>query len=168
MRARLRSLDRLIDRVPVSPRFFRFCVVGATGTVVNLAVLGLSHALLPAAWGNWQHRVAMALAIAISIFTNFLMHDAWTWGDRPKEGTVRTWFRRLGRFYVVSCAAASVQWLVAVLLYEQALERLLGTVGVYVAQAGGIAFALFINFGANHLWTFRSRKAADPGAPPAA
>lgn len=150
MRTTLRRLDALIEKLPISPRFFRFCVVGGSGVVVNLAVLWLLLLLLPPAWGVWQHRWAMAWAIVVSILTNFLLNDLWTWGDAEKGG-LRHWLRRLGMFFLVSAAAATVQWGCGVALHEG-----LG-IWIYLAQALGIVLAMGINFTVNHLWTFRSR-----------
>ncbi len=167
-----RWLDRLIDRVPVSPRFFRFCVVGTSGAFVSFLSLWLINWMLPASWGAWEHRAALAGSIIIAIFTNFLLNYYWTWGDTERATNVTGWLAKLARFYMVSAAAASLQWAVAVLLYERtglnrALLDMLGgelgrtalvnEPGLYVAQALGILTAMFINYFANHLWTFRNK-----------
>ncbi len=172
MPALLTTLDRLIDKVPVSPRFFRFCVVGTSGAVVSFVALWALNWLFPASWGAWEHRAAIAGSIAIAIFTNFLLNYHWTWGDTERATSAGNWLAKLARFYLVSAVAASIQWAVAVLLYEKTglnavlLEQLttrLGTTplvndpGLYVAQALGIATAMFINYFANHLWTFRTK-----------
>ncbi len=160
MLSALRSLDALIDRLPISPRFFRFCVVGTSGAAVSFVSLGLLYWALPSTWGNWEHRVALAGSICIAIFSNFLLNSAWTWGDREKIATTGAWFQRLAKFYLVSSLAATVQWAVAVLLYEGLdLAAILGPLGLYVCQATGILTAMFINFFANHLWTFRHQRA---------
>ncbi|MDY0059650.1 MAG: GtrA family protein [Myxococcota bacterium] len=149
MRALLTRLDGLIEKLPVSPRFFRFCLVGGSGVVVNLLVLWLLLGVLPGSPDPWRHRVAMAGAIAVSIFTNFVLNDLWTWRDRSGQGAA-PWVIRLVRFYLVSSLAATVQWGSGVLLHER-----LG-VWIYLAQALGIVLAMGINFVVNHLWTFRN------------
>ena len=166
------KLDSLIDRLPVSPRFFRFCVVGTSGAAVSFASLWLINWLLPATWGAWEHRAALAGSIVIAIFTNFLLNYYWTWADTDRASSPIGWLAKLGRFYVVSAVAASVQYMVAVLMFEltplnEALlalmteqlggSRLINEPGLYVAQALGIGTAMFINYFANHLWTFRSK-----------
>ena len=152
MRALLGKADALIEKLPVSPRFFRFCVVGGSGVGVNLAVLWSALALLPAGWGVWQARTAQATGIVLSILTNFLLNDRWTWGDRERGGA-RHWLRRLGMFYLVSAAAALLQWTCSIALHER-----LG-LWIYLAQALGILLAMGINFTMNHRWTFRRRRA---------
>ena len=166
------KLDSLIDRLPVSPRFFRFCVVGTSGAAVSFASLWLINWLLPATWGAWEHRAALAGSIVIAIFTNFLLNYYWTWADTDRANGVLGWLAKLGRFYVVSAVAATVQYAVALLLFEQtglnaallailtehlASSALINEPGLYVAQALGIVTAMFINYFANHLWTFRNR-----------
>jgi dolichol-phosphate mannosyltransferase len=150
MRALFRKADDLIEKLPASPRLFRFCVVGASGVVVNLTVLCSTLALLPTAWGAWQARAAQATGILVSILTNFLLHDRWTWGDR-ESGDARHWSRRLGMFCLVSALAALLQWSCSVALHEW-----LG-LWIYLAQAMGVVLAMGINFTMNHRWTFRRR-----------
>jgi putative flippase GtrA len=173
----LAKLDRLIDRVPVSPRFFRFCVVGASGTLVSFASLWALNWVLPSSWGAWEHRTALAGSIIVAIFTNFLLNYAWTWADTDRAGSVGGWLAKLGRFYLVSAVAASVQYAVAVLAFELTplnewlltlLDSVLGRTrlvndpGLYAAQALGIGTAMFINYFANHLWTFRDPPTDSP------
>jgi putative flippase GtrA len=168
----LNKLDRLIDKVPVSPRFFRFCVVGTSGATVSFLSLWLINWALPASWGAWEHRAALAGSIVIAIFTNFLLNYTWTWADTDRASSPVGWLAKLGRFYVVSAVAASVQYAVALLVFEQTPlnERLLALLvdhagqsvlinepGLYVAQAMGIGTAMFINYLANHLWTFKNK-----------
>jgi putative flippase GtrA len=168
----LAKLDRLIDRVPVSPRFFRFAMVGASGTVVSFAALWAINWLLPSSWGAWEHRAALAGSIVVAIFTNFLLNYHWTWADTDRATGVADWFAKLGRFYLVSAVAATVQYAVALLVFERtplnelllaASDALLGETrlindpGLYAAQAIGIGTAMFINYFANHLWTFRDK-----------
>jgi putative flippase GtrA len=152
MRALLRKADDLIEHLPISPRFFRFCVVGSSGVAVNLAVLWSALALLPPGWGAWQTRSAQAAGILVSTWTNFLLNSSWTWGDR-KSGGVRHWLRRMGMFHLVSAGAALLQWSCSVALHEW-----LG-LWIYLAQVLGIALATGINFTLNHEWTFRHGRA---------
>jgi putative flippase GtrA len=159
MRSLLRRADDLIENLPTSPRLIRFCVVGASGVVINLAVLGTALALLPMAWGPWQARTAQAAGILVSILTNFLLNDRWTWGDSRSDGGTH-WLRRLGRFCLVSAVAALLQWGSSVALHE-GLD-----LWIYLAQALGIVVAMGLNFTLNHLWTFRRRSTGPGQGPP--
>lgn len=149
-------------------RFVKFCVVGASGVPVNLLCTWLAFRCLA---GVVPGRSAVAIAslsgIALSIGSNFLLNDLWTWGDRHVPGAGRA--GRLLRFYAVASAAASVQYGLAM-----ALVMLLGW-HYLLAQLGGIALAMLLNYVANHKWTFRVRReqralseGADSAALPAA
>ena len=64
-----------------STRFLRFAAVGASGVVVNLGALALltTAGLTPT--------LASALAIQVSILTNFFLNDFWTFRDHEDQGS---------------------------------------------------------------------------------
>ena len=153
---------RLIS--PEKRRVIKFAVVGTSGVVVNLAVVALLGPMLLAAFagGEAGARVAFFCGIAVSIFTNFLMNDRWTWRDRHK-GKGLAWFQRLGEFYLAASVAATVQFFIAsslraVLVFES------GVLFVPAAQLSlltpmvvAILIATPLNYVVNHFWTFRDR-----------
>ena len=141
----LRLIRRLFSKE--QRRFIKFCIVGASGVPVNLLCTWVGyHALFSDINESWRKGAAFLFGIVISIFTNFLLNDLWTWGDRDK--TQRGFFGRLLRFYLVSSVAAALQFGVAM-----ALSVWL-KVGYLLAQLAGIALATMINFVVNNLWTF--------------
>ncbi|MBN1945964.1 MAG: GtrA family protein [Bradymonadales bacterium] len=148
------TAERLAGRFGISPRLLRFLVVGGSGVVVNLGVMAVMLLLLPD--GRLRPHIASITGIAVSIFTNFLLNDIWTWGDRPKGGVLH-WFSRLAKFYLVSSAAALIQYGVFYLLFELVgFDNLLGEkAGSLVSQCIGILLALVINYLVNNYWTFR-------------
>ena len=144
-------------------RLVKFGLVGVAGVAVNLAVFEILFRV-----GQIQFTVANALGIVVSIFTNFLLNDMWTWGDRVKGGRRRDWFGRLTKYYVSASAAAGVQLLVAsatvALLFGHievqvpaglSLEMTSIDIGPTLSVLTGIAFGMGINFLASHLWAFR-------------
>lgn len=94
-----------------------------------------------------QEALASAAGILVSVFTNFLLNDLWTWADRAKG----PWLARLLRYYAVSAAAGLVQFAAAVALSVGA------QVDIYLAQMVGIVLGTGINYVANNAWTFRER-----------
>jgi len=117
--------------------------------------------------------VAAALAIEISIVSNFLFNDRWTFADRA--ATARGWWTRAFRFHAVSGVGAMVQWTTFVLA-NYALASALSLVSAgrfveafsrppavgawkYLSQFVGIGLAAVWNFIANLNWTWRG---ADP------
>ena len=67
-------------------RFFRFCVVGATGVIVDMALLYVLSDANGLGWGLTRSKL---LAAEAAILSNFLLNDAWTFGDvaRPNRGS---------------------------------------------------------------------------------
>lgn len=131
-------------------RFVRFCVVGASGVIVNLAIftLFMNVVLVTRIAGDDDRFLAANFAgFLVSVLTNFLLNDFWTWGDREKQGHDH-FFRRLGKFYVVSSIAGAVQ--LGVAFGARSWFGLWDQLAVLV----GIGVATVINFVANHLWTF--------------
>ena len=174
-------LRRLRGRLPtrlqpvVSRRFLKFCTVGATGVVVNLAGLWLFMQV------GVRSSFASAAAIEVSILSNFVVNELWTFRDQRGGGTVGG---RVVRFQLVSLVGAAMQWGVFLLgnlawlwLVDGAAawgawagEDALGTlarrmvlsppdvgVGAYVAQLIGIGVATGWNFLANFYWTWAER-----------
>ena len=153
------ALNPFLDKIreilsPEQRRFVKFCVVGASGVPINLLFTWIGFAFLFVAMAT-DERTACAslLGIAVSILTNFLLNDLWTWADRDK--TLRGFWGRLGRFYIVSALAATVQFSVAMVMTKMLLVHYL------VAQLCGIAFAMVLNYVANNFWTFRQTNATD-------
>ena len=161
-----------------SARFAKFCAVGASGVAVNVGCL----ALLADALGV-QPNLAAALSIEVSINTNFLINELWTFRDRRDEsgGVARRW----ARFHAVSFVGAALQWSVFVAL-NAILAWILGAgaagggtergivaaiydppdVGrwIFASQLAGIAVATLWNFTANFFWTWRRDKGRADGA----
>ena len=116
-------------------RIARFCVVGFSGVPVNLVTTWAAHEWVFVALAP-ERRTAGAymLGIAVSIFTNFVLNDAWTWGNTSSKRS--GWWGRLARFYAVSTLAACVQFFAAMgLVLGLALHYLLAQlIGIGVAS----------------------------------
>jgi dolichol-phosphate mannosyltransferase len=131
-------------------RFIKFCIVGASGVPVNLLFTGLGHGYAFSEFSDDRRKAAaFLLGIAISILTNFLLNDIWTWKDREKllGGVVS----RLFRFYLVCSAASAIQFGTAMALSVWLHLHYL------LAQLAGIALATGVNFVVNNIWTYRAK-----------
>ena len=154
-------------------RLVKFGIVGVSGVAVNLIVFEMAYPLLASLSHQTQITGANAAGLVVSIFTNFLLNDLWTWGDREK-GTKRHWFGRLFKYYASASVAGGVQLVVTAVSFELvvqhlALEVSLGApwvdwlamepttvdLGPRIAVLTGIASGMAINFLASHLWAFR-------------
>ncbi|MFU8804848.1 MAG: GtrA family protein, partial [Bradymonadaceae bacterium] len=83
-------------------RLLKFAGVGITGVVVNLMIFELCFGFLLTGFfgGTVLFNVSNGLAILVSIFTNFLLNDLWTWGDRVKGVRKRDWLKRITKYYL--------------------------------------------------------------------
>ncbi len=75
---------RNVTGIALAVRFVRFGLVGASGTLINLAVLTLGQEWLFRFIAEPGMRLNASLALAISVATvnNFYWNRRWTWGDR--------------------------------------------------------------------------------------
>ncbi|MEE2755618.1 MAG: GtrA family protein [Myxococcota bacterium] len=160
--------------------FLKFCTVGASGVVVNLGMLALLRQL------DTRSSFASAIAIFISIITNFIMNELWTFRDRR---TTSGMVMRALRFQLVSLVGALVQWtvflvsnvaLLALIFGDGPFDQYLGEAGqtlsaklktlvvkppeiggyIYLSQLIGIAVATVWNYLANFNWTWGSKDGA--------
>lgn len=124
-----------------SKTFLRFSAVGTTGVVVNLVSftklmnMGLSKF------------IASPLAIELSIITNFLLNNFWTFRNRDNDDRIHI---RGVKFNVVSVLSLGVSYATFV-----ALSRLDPAGIPQVHQAAGILPATFVNYFLNSYWTFK-------------
>ncbi|GAB4565230.1 MAG: hypothetical protein Tsb0020_15950 [Haliangiales bacterium] len=181
-----RAFDKLV-RPFVSRRFLKFAAVGASGVVVNLGLLAALLAL------SLHENIASAVAIEVSLISNFLVNYTWTFGDtRGRGGSL--WSQAI-RFHAVCLGGATIQFLTFMamnmiwflLLAEPALrDAYLGAadswaerwlwrpfadppqVGAlaYASQLLGIGGGMVWNYLLNFYWTWSvHRRAPQPAAP---
>ena len=134
-------MDAALRRRANWEQLVKFCLVGATGYVVNLAVYtvllevaGLHY--LPAAIGSFL----------VAVTNNYLWNRAWTF--RHQRGHV---VMQGARFLLVSTLALGANLLVLHLLVRAGL-------GEVLAQAIAIVLVTPVNFVGNKLWSFRLRR----------
>jgi putative flippase GtrA len=119
-------------------QLFKFCLVGGSGYVVNLAVFMASVWVL-----GVHHLIAATLAFMVAVANNFWWNRHWTFG--AGEGRARF---QAPRFFAVSVAA---------FLFQAALLDLLVVVaglGELLSQAVSVAAATPLNFAGNKMWSF--------------
>jgi putative flippase GtrA len=118
----------------------KFCIVGASGYAVNLAVYAL---LLN--WANLHYRLAATGSFLVAVSNNYLWNRVWTF--RHQRGHVA--YQGL-RFLVVSVAVYGANLLLLTLLVEAGAGKI-------VAQAIAVVLVTPLNFLGNKLWSFRRR-----------
>jgi putative flippase GtrA len=116
----------------------KFCSVGASGYIVNLAVYAL---LLNAA--DLHYRLAATGSFVVAATSNYLLNRLWTF--RHQRGH----FGLQGlRFFTVSIAVYGANLLLLSLFVHAG-------VGKIVSQAVAIVLVTPLNFVGNKLWSFR-------------
>src|ERR687888_2496597 len=118
----------------------KFCVVGASGYIVNLAV---STAVLDGA--DLHYRLAATGSFLVAVTNNYLWNRLWTFRHR------RGHFGHQGlRFFVVSVIVYFGNLVILTALVEFGLGKI-------VSQAIAIVLVTPANFVGNKLWSFRRR-----------
>ena len=131
-------------------RFIKFGLVGASGTVVNIAVLYLAQEHLLRHIADFHSRLnySIALAITVATISNFYWNRRLTWRDRRRSArhSVLVLF-----FKYVMAAALSI-------VIQSLLTKWLALHLHYlIANLIAIALASVVNFVANDRLTFRQR-----------
>ncbi|MCJ7507631.1 MAG: GtrA family protein [candidate division Zixibacteria bacterium] len=138
------SAVKIVKEFEVS-RFLKFCLVGASGVLVNMFFLWLFYKKL----GIFS-LLSSFLAIQIAILNNFLWNDKWTWREKRKPGTGE-FFIRLGKFALSSNLTSASANLLGVWIFL----NLLGW-NYLTSNLLGIGLGVVLNFLANHYWTYFS------------
>jgi dolichol-phosphate mannosyltransferase len=128
-------------RFQSSKVFFKFCLVGTCGILVNLGVFTVLLAL------GVNKYVASPIAIETSIFTNFIGNNYWTFHRRNLAS--RTHLRGL-RFNAVAIGSLAISYSTFVIL-----SHAFPASAPQVHQFIGIIPATLVNYFLNSYWTFR-------------
>lgn len=173
----------------LSKRFVKYCLVGLSGIGVNLLALAFWSEF----WGLHTN-LASALAIEMSIITNFFANEYFTFCD-IQENSYQA-LGRFWRFHLVALVGALVQWTVFVFgnvlwlvlafgpeaytsyfaplgdydLYAALVHLVRDPPNVgpfkYVSQLFGIFAATALNFLGNLYWTWGERERNSHGNEP--
>lgn len=124
--------------------FATFCMVGASGVIVNMGLFILLTRLVGA-----PIALASPIAIELSILSNFLLNNMWTFKWRQKENAL---FWRLFQFHTVSALGAIINYSALLLLVKLFHFWDIG------ANLVGILMGTFFNYAWNSLWTSKNVK----------
>ena len=130
----------------------KYGLTGLAGALVNLGSFQLLLDL------GLHKFLASPIAIEISIVSNFLMHNYWTFADRVMIGRKRI---RALKYNAVSLATLALNYATFV-----ALSYLFPQAPPVLLQACGIVPAAVLNYSMNSGWTFRGTLPKAPGEPP--
>lgn len=128
-------------RLHSSKTFIKFAVVGLSGVIVNLGIFTL---LLQA---NVNKYVASPISIEVSIITNFLLNNYWTFRSRKTSDHVRIKGLKFNAVSLVSLGVSYTTFVILSVLFPETAPT--------VHQLIGIAPAMLINYFLNSYWTFK-------------
>ncbi|MEI8029857.1 MAG: GtrA family protein [Comamonadaceae bacterium] len=145
-------------------RYIKFGLVGASGTVVNMAVLYLSQEYLFAAIATPRTRLYASLALAITVATvnNFTWNRLWTWADRlhnaaldsrPGQANrtgISAFLGQFGRYALASWFGIALQYGLTLWLSHTLHYLLANVIAIVIASVSNFLF--------NDHWTFRHRR----------
>jgi dolichol-phosphate mannosyltransferase len=155
----LTHIASLFWYVPSAGRFWKFALVGASGTLVNLLTL-----ITLVEYFDAGPTVAWILAVGVSILSNFLLNNAFTWRDVRHSSRIH-FLLRGALAYPVAIVALGANFAV-----YYPLIRYLGADFPYYAIAAllGIVAGTSANFILSSRFVFRpsAPNGLDPKAPP--
>lgn len=142
-------------------RYIKFGLVGASGTVVNMAILYLAQEYLFAAIAAPRSRLyaSLALAIAVATINNFTWNRLWTWADRLRDAAaharpgqapatgVSVFLGQFGRYAVASWFGIALQYGLTLWLAHFLHYLLANVIAIVIASVSNFLF--------NDRWTFR-------------
>ncbi len=125
-------------------RFLKFAVVGGSGVIVNLGLLWFLKEVL-----GIYYLLAAAASIEVSIITNFILNEYWTFRDM-RQNDVGI-LKRGVKFNIVSVVGMAINITVLYLFTDLA--------GLYYMHSEilGIIAAFLWNYFVNLAWTWRQK-----------
>lgn len=120
-------------------QFWKYCLVGASGFIVNLLVFSIMVSAFDA-----HYWMAGTVSFAVAVTNNFALNRYWTFGSSERDI-----FSQATRFLVISVTS----WALNMMLLRLFIED--GNFNQYVAQTLAIGMVTVLNFTGNKLWSFR-------------
>jgi dolichol-phosphate mannosyltransferase len=130
-------------------KLFRFCLVGASGVVVDMSMLFLLSDPTMLGFGLTRSKVAAA---ELAIVNNFLWNDVWTFGDAARsEPGLLAKFRRFLGYNAICIAGVALNVVILNLLFN------LAHMNRYLANALAIVAVTAWNYGLNKRLNWSSK-----------
>lgn len=132
-------------------RFLKFCVVGASGTIVDFGITAVCKGFL-----GVPELLSNAVGFTVAATTNFILNRVWTWKSKSKQVGAEYL-----KFFAVSVAGLGINTLMVLMLHNKALVPCPAAVGerldwnFWVAKTVATAVVMAWNFFANNFFTFR-------------
>ncbi|HZC18380.1 MAG TPA: GtrA family protein, partial [Rubrobacteraceae bacterium] len=155
----LLHIANLFWYVPSAGRFWKFALVGTSGVLVNMITL-----ITLVEYFNANPTVAWMVAVGLSILSNFLLNNAFTWRDIRHSSRIH-FFLRGALAYPVAIVALGANFAV----YYPLIKYVSADFPYYaIAAFLGIIAGTGTNFVLSSRFVFRypAPKSLDPASPP--
>jgi dolichol-phosphate mannosyltransferase len=139
----LKHVFSLMQRKGEIRRLVTFILVGGSGVVVNLGIFAALTKLTSS-----PYLLAAGVAIELSIISNFILNDRFTFQDRRRRGSGQFW-QRLGKFNLIALPGVGINIGVPLLILDHS------GVYYYLAYLCGIVIATIWNYFMSTLWTWK-------------
>ncbi len=123
-------------------RWWRFGIVGLSGTLIDLVLLSMLKML------GWATLIANFVSYSSGIINNFWWNRRWTFASKNPD-----WLPQFLRFGTISLSALAINTLIVVLA-EAPLNDLWQNYGYVLAKGVATMVGFAWNFGLNRIWTF--------------
>ncbi|MBU5575065.1 MAG: glycosyltransferase family 2 protein [Candidatus Aenigmatarchaeota archaeon] len=124
-------------------KFVKFCIVGAFGTLLNIAVLYVLTEKL-----YIFYMISAVFAFVVALTSNFILNKIWTFGEKLSERTLY----KYSKFFIISILALFVNLIVLYILVEYF------QIWYIFSQVLAILISSIVNFFGNAIWTFKGDK----------
>jgi len=152
----LKHLGSLMKYTGEFKRILKYCIVGASGVIVDMGIFWL----LTAFTGVFEV-FAAAISAETAIITNYTFNNFFTFADRSSPG-IGPFLRRLFKFNMVSLSGIGIKLAVFwILVLIFGINRLAFNIGDLAVTTGlifnfcGIAVATVWNYTVNTWWTWK-------------
>lgn len=122
--------------------FGKFALVGISGIIVNQGMLALLTLVF-----LMSVELAGLIAIELSIITNFLLNNYWTWSDRAGQ---KVWVKFF-KYHIVTLVSGAVNYIILIVLTRYGMNPL-------ISNLFGIGAGMLVNFVLNNFWTFYAKQ----------
>jgi len=122
-------------------QFFKFCVVGAIGTIINLAIL---YSLVE--WLFVWYILAAAIAFGVAVTSNYILNKIWTFHYKTTSASV--FFGSYAKFISISIIGLVINLAILYVLVEYF------HIWYIFSQIIAIGIATLWNYGGSKTWAF--------------
>ena len=141
-------------------RFYRFAIVGVSGTIVDFSVFNILANLF-----SLEPVIASVFSFSFGLLNNFIWNRHWTFPESKSSAFIK----QMMQFGTVSLIGLAIRTSIFALI-EKPITSILDQIirqnmiissriiGYNLALAISITFVLFWNFLANRYWTYKKIK----------